>query len=147
MLPSCHPASFQTIDFEMLVLSMTDGEATYWTLQNKNLRRRFADKVRGRTERQEIRHASVFALAPQPLLMELDRLLCDISPAEVHQRHREPSTWASQPDQPGIAFEVLERVAGKPNVALVLALSASVADERILNVLGRDLVDHGRSSS
>ncbi|WP_131116871.1 SAVED domain-containing protein [Lichenihabitans psoromatis] len=136
MLPSRHPASFQTIDLEMLGLSMTDGEANYWTLQSENLRRQFADKVRGRIERQEIRHASVFALAPQPLLIELGRLLCDILPAEVHQRHREPSTWAWQPDQPGIAFNVQECVEGKPNVALVLALSASVADERILNVLG-----------
>lgn len=36
-----------------------------------------------------VHHLSVFALAPQPLLMELGRLLGDIVPAEVHQLHRE----------------------------------------------------------
>ena len=41
-------------------------------------------KYEARVERQEIRHLSVFALAPQPLLIELGRLLCDIVPAAVH---------------------------------------------------------------
>ncbi|NIJ18654.1 hypothetical protein FHS95_000323 [Sphingomonas naasensis] len=45
-----------------------------------DMQRSFATRVCGRIERQEIRHLSVFALAPQPLLVELGRLLCDIVP-------------------------------------------------------------------
>ena len=139
MLPERHPATFQTIDLEMLGLAMNDGEPQYWSLQRENLKRQFADKIRGRIERQEIRHVSVFALAPQPLLIELGRLLSDILPAEIHQRHREPSTWAWQAEQPRIAFRVREADwAPRANVALVLALSASVTDERIGEALGEN---------
>src|SRR5690606_27571407 len=102
-----------------------------------NLQRQFAAKIRGRVERQDIRHMSVFGLAPQPLLIELGRLISDLTPTAVFQRHREPATWAWQQDQPSIDFEV-----GIPNgradgeVGLLLALSATVDVARIENVLG-----------
>ena len=89
-----------------------DCEPAYWAFQRENLRgvkvRAAKNEVRGRVERQEIRHLSIFALAPQPLLIELGRLLCDIVPAAVHQRHREPATWRWQANQPPMAFEVSE---------------------------------------
>ena len=84
MPPERHPANGQTLDLEMVGCAFRDDEPAYWTLQRENLRRQFDAKVRGRVERQEIRHLSVFALAPQPLLIELGRLLCDIVPAAVH---------------------------------------------------------------
>ena len=70
----------------MVGCAFRDDEPAYWTLQRENLRRQFDAKVRGRVERQEIRHLSVFALAPQPLLIELGRRLRDIVPAAEHQR-------------------------------------------------------------
>lgn len=139
MPPDRHPASRQTIDLEMLNQAFRDDESEYWELQRKNLARLFVDKVGGRVERQEIRHLSVFALAPQPLLIELGRLLCDIVPATVHQRHREPPTWQWQFDRPPLEFLVTE-----PNpdtdgpIALKLAVSATVNDDRITKVLGKD---------
>jgi SMODS-associated and fused to various effectors sensor domain len=104
-----------------------------------NLRHQFDVKVRGRVERQEIRHLSVFALAPQPLLIELGRLLCDIVPAAVHQRHREPASWRWASDGPPITFRTTEpddRLPGK--VTLKLAVSATVTDERLQAVAGGD---------
>lgn len=139
MPPHHHPASAQTIDLELVGCAYKDDEAAYWMFQRDNLRRQFDVKVRGRVERQEVRHLSVFALAPQPLLIELGHLLCDIVPATVRQRHREPPSWAWQSDQPPIAFTV----SGPPlrsarTVALKLGISATVIDERITNVLGDD---------
>ena len=141
MPPDRHPASGKTIDLELLGCSYSDHEEAYWTFQRENMQRHFDSKVRGRIERQEIRHLSVFALAPQPLLIELGRLLCDIVPVTVHQRHREPSTWCWQPNQPAIDFETVEP-GGKPGdtVALKLALSATVNDDRIKSVLGDSVV-------
>ena len=46
----------------------------YWTVQQENLRRVFARKVKERIEQKEIKQLSVFALAPQPLLIELGHL-------------------------------------------------------------------------
>lgn len=138
MAPDHYPASFQTIDLELIGSTLADHEPSYWVLQQMNLQRQFNDKVRGRIERQDIRHVSVFGLAPQPLLIELGRQIGDILPAAVHQRFREPSTWQWQLDQPRIHFEVRRASAGPNNVALVLALSATVQDERITSVLGAD---------
>lgn len=139
MLPERSPVSFDTIDLEMLGLSLDDADEQYWQVQQANLQRQFAEKIRGRIERQQITHASVFALAPQPLLIELGRQLCDILPAEVHQRHREPATWKWQNDSPPIEFQVEAPTQVYPTVALILGVSATIPKERIEAVLGQDV--------
>lgn len=139
MPPDHHPASAQTIDLEMTGLAFTDGDPAFWTIQQANLQRNFATRVGGRIERQEVRHLSIFALAPQPLLIELGRLLCDIVPMVVHQRHREPSTWNWQRDHDIIEYQVGEPVPGRRGaVALKLGISATITDDRIERVLGQD---------
>jgi len=138
MLPDRSPASFETIDLEMLGLALDDADQNFWQIQQTNLQRQFADKIRGRIERQQITHASVFALAPQPLLIELGRQLCDILSASVHQRHREPSTWKWQNDAPPIKYQTTQPEKIYPTVALILGLSASIGQERITSVLGQE---------
>ncbi|NMN03804.1 MULTISPECIES: SAVED domain-containing protein [unclassified Novosphingobium] len=139
MPPLRHPATRTTIDLEMINQAVRDNEEDYWAIQRRNLDRLFAEKVRGRIERQEIKHLSVFALAPQPLLIELGRLLYDIVPTTVHQRHREPETWNWQRDRDPLEFEVSRPPEGaKGPVALKIAVSAHVNDDRIHRVLGED---------
>lgn len=140
MPPDRHPAEGRTIDIELAGCDYADHEESYWTIQQDNLRRVFTRKVKERIEQKEIRQLSVFALAPQPLLIELGHLLGDIVPVSVHQRYREPPTWRWQPDQPAISFRVGE-YSGPPDVsvALKLALSATVTDDRISAVLGDDV--------
>ena len=141
MPPDRHPASRQTIDLEIVNQAYNDDQPEFWELQRRNLRKLFGERVGGRIERQEIRHLSVFALAPQPLLVELGRLLYDIVPTTVHQRHREPSTWNWQRDRPVLDFIVSEPsdAVSKPViVALKLAVSATVNDERIQKALGEE---------
>lgn len=141
MPPNHHPAVKETIDLELVGSAFRDHEADYWAFQRTNLGRQFADKVKGRIERQDLRHLSVFALAPQPLLIELGRLISDIVPTVVHQRHREPPTWQWQPDQPSMDLIVGEPAAGANGpIALKLAISATINDDRIQDVLGADAV-------
>lgn len=137
MPPDHHPATGQTIDLEMIGHAYHDSDPEFWRTQQTNLQRNFAVRVGGRVERQEIRHLSVFALAPQPLLIELGRLLCDIVPAVVHQRHREPATWEWQRDQPVISYRATQPDPNrKGRVALKLGVSATITDDRIERVLG-----------
>lgn len=139
MPPDRHPAEGRTIDIELTGSDYADHEASYWTVQQDNLRRVFARKVKERIEQKEIKQLSVFALAPQPLLIELGHLLGDIVPVSVHQRYREPATWRWQAEQPTITYHVRE-YAGPSDVAvaLKLALSATITDDRIKAVLGDD---------
>jgi hypothetical protein len=138
MLPERYPADGRTIDIEISGTAYQDHEPEYWSLQRKNLRRQFAMKVKERIESREIRHLSVFALAPQPLLIEIGRLLCDILPAEVYQLHREPQGWRWPTEGKRIRYQVRRPEKALGPVALVLALSATVVDERITCVLGKD---------
>ncbi|WP_294339796.1 SAVED domain-containing protein [uncultured Sphingomonas sp.] len=139
MPPQRHPATRQTIDLELLNQVFRDDEPEYWAIQKRNLDQLFREKVQGRIERQEIKHLSVFALAPQPLLIELGRLIYDIVPTTVHQRHREPETWNWQRDRPPLDFVVsrpLENASGP--IALKIAVSGVVNDDRIVAILGDD---------
>lgn len=140
MPPDRHPAEGKTIDLELSGCDYQDHEEPYWTFQRDNLRRLFARKVKERIEQGEVRHLSVFALAPQPLLIELGCLLGDIVPTTVHQRHREPPTWRWQASQPAITFRSTDpgkQLGGA--VALKLAVSATVNDDRIQATLGPDV--------
>jgi hypothetical protein len=139
MLPDRYPADGRrTIDIEIRGSAHQDHEPQFWAFQRDNLNRQFEKKVRERIEAREIRHLSVFGLAPQPLLIELGRLLCDIAPAEVHQLHREPKGWRWPVDGPAMRFLVREPARSDGPVALVFALSATVTDDRITDVLGAD---------
>lgn len=140
MPPERHPTCGQTLDLEMVGCAFRDDEPAYWAVQRENLRRQFEAKVRGRVERQEIRHLSVFALAPQPLLIELGRLLCDIVPATVHQRHREPASWRWASDGSSITLRATEPEPYRSGpAALKLGVSATIADARLEAVLGSDV--------
>ncbi len=139
MLPEWFPAEGRnTVDIEMRGGAHQDHEPEYWAEQRAALRRSFALKVKERIESRDVRHLSVFGLAPQPLLIELGRLLCDIVPASIHQLAREPKGWKWRESGPRIEFKVRRPEGmvepGKP-VALVLALSADVVDERIASLL------------
>lgn len=137
MLPDRYPAEGRrVIDIALAGSRFEDDEPDFWSVQRENLDRQFTGKVRGRIEAREIRHLSVFALAPQPLLIELGRLLGDIVAADVRQLQREPQGWAWSADGPAIRYQVRKVGAGPGPVALVLALSATVTDERIFAALG-----------
>ena len=139
MLPHRYPADGRhTIDIELRGLDRRDDETEFWAIQRDNLQRQFAKKVTERIQARTLRHLSVFALAPQPLLIELGRLMGDIVPAEIHQLHREPKGWRWAEDSSPIAFRVRKPSNKGAQVALVLALSASLVDERIYDVLGPD---------
>lgn len=140
MLPERYPAEGRrTIDLELQGSAFRDDEPDYWAIERENLRRQFAAKVKDQLAARHVRHLSVFALAPQPLLIELGRLLCDIVPAEVYQLHREPKGWRWPADGPPIRYRIREAdAASRGPVALILALSATITDDRITAVLGTD---------
>lgn len=139
MLPTRYPAQGRhTLDLEMLGCALEDHEPAYWDFHRENLRRQYTARVQERIQAREIRHLSVFALAPQPLLIELGRLLGDITPADIRQLHREPKGWAWADDSPPLTLTEQCPTARTGPIALVLALSATVSDERVRAVLGRD---------
>jgi len=135
IFPHRYPATDDPICLGMLNSASVDRDQNFWVSETDNLVKQFSRRVQDRRSDGEIEHLSVFALAPQPLLIRLGVLLGDIAPSEVYQLHREPQTWAWQEiDTP--EFFVNKSVKRLSSPALVLALSATVDSSRVTSVLG-----------
>lgn len=138
VLPDWYPANGTSIAIELLGSAARDYNDEYWPMEIDNLRRQFARRVRERIDDGEIRHLSVFALAPIPLLIELGRLLGDISFANVYQLHREPKGWRWAESGISVGFTLDRPQVRAPKVALSLAISSAIDHDRIYRVLGAD---------
>ena len=141
MVPSYYPAESTALELGLKNSSFQDSQDNFWDIERDHLHANFAKIIKSRIANDDIQHLSVFALAPQPLLIELGRLLSDIPDTEIFQLHREPQTWGWQNDGAQIEF-VLTQPEGAVQsniVALKLALSATVTDTRIQDILGSDV--------
>lgn len=80
---------------------------------------------------------AIFSLAPQPLLFKLGTLLNDQYNAIVFQCHRTGHKWAWPVESKPVNFLFRCSKTGRnEKVALVIDLSATVLDDRIISVLG-----------
>lgn len=138
IFPDRYPAEATPITLGTLDSPTTDRSAEFWRTEAAHLRSHFQRRVGERLTAGEVEHLSVFALAPQPLLVLLGTLLGDITPADVYQRHREPPSWGwpATATTPDFVVEHPSKFAGPP--ALVLALSATITRDRVEAVLGAD---------
>ena len=136
LVPERYPASNRAIELGTRNSSLTDGDAEFWETEVRHLRHQFSHLVKARLALGEIPHLSIFALAPQPLLVELGRLLSDIPTAQVFQLHREPPDWRWQEHPVDFTYTVIPAKTTSPVVALNLSLSATITHDRITTVLG-----------
>lgn len=136
MFPGRFPAEGRAIALGVLDSTMRDKTPEYWTSEANGLIAQFGTRVRDRLARREIDHLSVFALAPQPLLVLLGTLVGDIVPADVYQRHREPPNWSWPTSASPLVFKVERPASFDGPPALVLGFSATVTRDRIEAALG-----------
>lgn len=140
LFPTHYPANDRPIELSMRHSMSEVAKSDFWQVESKNLQRQFDRKVRELIEEGHATHFSIFGLAPQPLLIQLGTHFCDIPAADVYQRHREPQPSWNWPEQANPIEFVVERPdATNASPALVIALSAPVARDRIQSVLGPDV--------
>ena len=138
MLPNKYPADDKAIDLSLRNSSFQDKEPKFWEIEREHLQRQFASKVMSRLAI-DIHHLSVFALAPQPLLVELGRLISDISAISIFQHQKEPEdNWEWQNEGKSIDFEIVPPDKYCTPVALNISLSGKIGNQRILSVLGEE---------
>jgi SMODS-associated and fused to various effectors sensor domain len=135
MVPEWYPAESRPLELGLVNSSFTDRDSAFWEIESTHLRRVVAQQIRPRLAQGSVRHLSVFALAPQPLLALLGYLLSDIPAADVYQLHREPPDWKWQakPSPTDLVIEEPRTIVGEP--ALVVSLSATIMPSRVMNVL------------
>ncbi|TAV98447.1 SAVED domain-containing protein [Rhizobium ruizarguesonis] len=139
LLPEFYPAHGGMIDLDIPDLGIPDHDPSYWPVHQKSLRDKYFERVKGRLERGEINRLAVFGLAPMPLLIELGRLISDISEAHVRQLLREPKGWQWDKADPSLKLEVALAPKVRGKVALKLGVSAAIGDERVFEALGDDV--------
>lgn len=139
LFPDRYPAADRAIELSLHNSSACERDEDFWRNEVFELHRKFDRQVRRAVADGDIRHLSVFALAPQPLLILLGSLLGDIVPCDVYQRHREPTTWEWPPDTETPLFHLRHPGRVEGPAALVFEVSATVCAERIHHVLGENV--------
>ena len=136
MFPDWYPAERTPIQLGMVNSSFRDHNPDFWRTEAQQLRSMIDQRVRPRLASGDISHLSLFGFAPQPLLMLFGFLLSDIPTAETYQLHREPPDWKWQEAPDGFDFSVERAKGNDGDAALVLALSATITDQRVHAALG-----------
>ena len=133
-----YPASNYGVELGLLNSGILDHRKEFWLMEQANLEANFTDKIKRKQESGTIKHLSVFGLAPQPLLILLGSLLGDIHTSEIYQLHREPKTWEWLNEEDKVIFEVIRPKKIYSTVALIFSLSATITEDRIEKVLGKE---------
>lgn len=115
----------------------TERDIDYWDQHARNLRRQVESQIKPRIDAGDIEHLSLFAVAPQPLLMLLGYLLNDLVDAEVYQLQREPAqSWRWSLDGTNdFSFQVDRPATFDGPPVLVIGTTDRIDDSRILSVL------------
>jgi len=133
-----YPASREAVALGMVNSSFRDRTATFWKIESEHLQEMVQRELYPSLRRGTAGHISLFGLAPQPLLTLLGYLICDVNySVETFQLHREPPGWSWTDGPTDTPYRLLEPAHGGIP-ALVLALSATIADDRVEAVLGEE---------
>lgn len=138
MFPNAYPS-----DDKPIVLSTTshndDSNAAYWQSEAASLRVSFDRLIKPFTATTGNADFSLFALAPQPLLILLGTLFTDKIAVETHQLQREPRTWRWQSQHEQTPFDLQKPTHTKGLPVLVFSLSANIATDRIHKAMETDV--------
>ena len=131
------PADERGIKFEKGDFNR-DGEATYWTSCAQDIERKIKSHFEEGIDEKKIKHLSVFAIGPMPLLMFLGKCMGDTVPADLYQAHRNIAdtnqTWSWPVDEEETKTSYIvnhHRVNNTDeNVAMVLSVSGEISRDR-----------------
>ncbi len=138
--PERYPAPSGPIEFSLINHIKRDDDPSYWTSERENLEGLFDRRLKRRLEAGECPPLAIFAKAPQPLLIELGRLITDKYPGQVYQLHREPTQdWLWREHERYLEFRTKSPQQFEGDPAVILSLSATITPDRIQAVLGDEV--------
>jgi hypothetical protein len=132
VFPDWLPDSPQPTDLSMS-WNGEDHTALYWQAQLEDLKRNFAKMIGPKLSDPSIKHFSIFALAPIPLLFALGSLITDKPTCRTYQLHREPEpSWKWREDDCDLGFKIIPPAEYSGTPVLALSLSDSIDRSRIV---------------
>lgn len=117
----------------------TDDKQKYWESEKDQLLQNYSQEIEMRLKRNDVKPFLLFAMAPQPLLIQLGVLMNDTLDIRSFQKRREPDTWswADTPCQED--FYVNTPANTSETVAVKLSLSDRITNDRVIEALGPDV--------
>ena len=117
------------------------GDEAEWSAYARTIERKIKTRVEEGIDEQKIKHFSVFAIGPMPLLMFLGKCIGDTIPTDLYQSHRNikdtSQTWSWQEKeretQTAYIVNPIRVVEKSENVAIVLALSDTINKDKYAN--------------
>ncbi len=114
--------------------------AAYARVIEKKIKSHFEEGI----DEQAIKHISVFAIGPMPLLMFLGKCIGDTIPADLYQAHRNiddtSRTWSWCEEQEKQPFYFVNPICVNENsdkVAIILALSDAIKKNKYANLVDK----------
>lgn len=138
IFPDWYPAEEKPVNLSMSC-EHEDKTAEYWETESNNLKTIFERNIVPRIKENNPAHFSLFAFAPQPLLIRLGVLFTDKIAVEVYQLHREPRTWQWQNHPEDFKYIIEEPDNTNNPPVLIVSLSDKVKHERITSILGQNV--------
>jgi len=114
---------------------LKDSNSAYWRAESEHLYKSYERNIAPLIDQDECKNFSIFALAPQPLLIQLGCLFTEKIDVETYQLHREPKGWSWQ-DHPADFEFIVNRPMGEVGIpVLLISLSDKVSEGRVSSVL------------
>lgn len=138
-----YPASDPGIEINLTKSEIRDHEEAFWQAAQAEIARQVETGKSQKYNGESVRHLSVFAIAPIPLLIQLGKNVGDITFADVYQPHRDTNSWKWQKKRlpPGFSYVIEKPSQIRPTmkqVVLVLSLSGTIGTEEIHKAMGGD---------
>ncbi len=113
------------------------GDSNYWEAFAKDINRKIKYYFEEGINEVKVKHLSVFAIGPMPLLIYLGRCIGDTIPTDLYQSHRNIAdtnqTWSWQKGEKTRTSYIINKIRMVKNsdkVALVLALSDTIKSDK-----------------
>ncbi|TKK66366.1 SAVED domain-containing protein [Ilyomonas limi] len=131
-----YPTDFKGIKIEETNFDRFAEKADWQSFAERCIKRRLVRELEQGTDDVRVKHLSVFAIAPMPLLIYLGRCIGDTIPCDIYQSHRNIAntnkTWNWQEaDDSTTSFEIssLKQSTGE-KVLLKLAISDTIGEDK-----------------
>ena len=119
------------------------GDETEWSTYARTIERKIKTRVEEGIDDKKIKHFSVFAIGPMPLLMFLGKCIGDTIPTDLYQSHRNIKdtsqiwSWQSEERETQTSYVVnpIKVIENSENVAIVLALSDTINKDKYANFI------------
>lgn len=134
IFPEMYPMTPEPIRLDARNIPYTDNQRKYWEVLPdiliENFKLRLADKIVSAP------HISLFAIAPQPLLILLGTLIGDLYKVEIMQKQRKTKSWKWLSRAKKNEFHFIRPDNKQLEPVLIFALSASDILERVKRQMG-----------